>query len=40
MAGVRKTIERVPDGRFGWKPHEKSMTTASITEPGSASIFA
>lgn len=26
MAGARKTLERVPDGKFGWKPHEKSGT--------------
>jgi uncharacterized damage-inducible protein DinB len=25
MANTRKTLERVPDGKFGWKPHEKSM---------------
>jgi uncharacterized damage-inducible protein DinB len=24
MAGTRKTLERVPDGKFDWKPHEKS----------------
>jgi uncharacterized damage-inducible protein DinB len=23
--GTRKTLERVPEGRNGWKPHEKSM---------------
>ena len=22
---TRKTLERVPDGRYDWKPHEKSM---------------
>jgi uncharacterized damage-inducible protein DinB len=25
MAGTRKTLERVPDDKFGWKPHAKSM---------------
>jgi uncharacterized damage-inducible protein DinB len=25
MANTRKTLERVPDGKFSWKPHEKSM---------------
>src|SRR5262249_33327349 len=25
MATTRKALERVPDGKFGWKPHEKSM---------------
>jgi uncharacterized damage-inducible protein DinB len=24
MVSTRKTLERVPDGKFGWKPHEKS----------------
>jgi uncharacterized damage-inducible protein DinB len=24
MAGTRKTLERVPENKFGWKPHEKS----------------
>jgi uncharacterized damage-inducible protein DinB len=26
MANTRKTLERVPDDKFGWKPHEKSTT--------------
>src|ERR1700730_779598 len=26
MANTRKTLERVPDGKFSWKPHEKSGT--------------
>ncbi len=26
MAGARKTLERVPDDKFDWKPHAKSMT--------------
>lgn len=26
IKGTRKTLERVPDGKFGWKPHEKSGT--------------
>ena len=25
MANARKTLERVPEDRFTWKPHEKSM---------------
>ena len=24
MANTRRTLERVPDGKFSWKPHEKS----------------
>jgi uncharacterized damage-inducible protein DinB len=30
MASTRKTLERVPDGQFGWKPHEKSMTLGRL----------
>jgi len=26
MQGTRKTLERVPDDKWGWKPHEKSGT--------------
>ncbi len=26
MANTRKTLERVPDDKFAWKPHEKSGT--------------
>ncbi len=26
MANTRKTLERVPDGKFAWKPHDKSGT--------------
>jgi uncharacterized damage-inducible protein DinB len=26
MANTRKTLERVPNGKFDWKPHEKSGT--------------
>src|SRR5947207_3524920 len=26
MESTRKTLERVPDGKFSWKPHEKSGT--------------
>ncbi|HVN04924.1 MAG TPA: DinB family protein [Bryobacteraceae bacterium] len=25
MSSTRKTLERLPDDKFGWKPHEKSM---------------
>ena len=24
----RRVLERIPDGRFDWKPHEKSMPWA------------
>jgi len=30
MVSTRKTLERVPDGQFGWKPHEKSMTLGRL----------
>ena len=26
MANTRKTLERVPEDKFGWKPHQKSGT--------------
>ena len=26
MANTRKTLERVPEDKFGWKPHAKSGT--------------
>lgn len=29
MANTRKTLERVPN-KFGWKPHEKSMTMGQL----------
>ncbi len=30
MANTRKTLERVPDEKFGWKPHAKSMTMGQL----------
>ena len=30
MANTRKTIERVPEDKFAWKPHEKSMTLSRL----------
>ena len=30
MANTRKTLERVPDDKFDWKTHEKSMTLARL----------
>jgi uncharacterized damage-inducible protein DinB len=27
---TRKVLERVPDGRFDWKPHEKSMSLGRL----------
>jgi len=30
MAGTRKCLERVPDDKFDWKPHAKSMTMRQL----------
>lgn len=30
MATTRKVLERVPDDRLGWKPHEKSMSLGRL----------
>jgi uncharacterized damage-inducible protein DinB len=30
MVHTRKTLERVPDDKLGWKPHEKSMTMGRL----------
>jgi len=30
MAGVRKTLERVPEGKTDWTPHPKSMTMGRL----------
>jgi uncharacterized damage-inducible protein DinB len=30
MIHIRKTLERVPDDKLGWKPHEKSMTMGRL----------
>jgi uncharacterized damage-inducible protein DinB len=30
MAGTRKTLERVPEAKFDWKPHEKSMSMKDL----------
>ncbi len=30
MANTRKTLERVPDDKFAWKPHEKSMPMGGL----------
>jgi uncharacterized damage-inducible protein DinB len=31
-ASTRKTLERVPEGRYDWKPHEKSMPLGYLAE--------
>ena len=30
MASTRKTLERVPDDKFDWTPHKKSMTMGGL----------
>ncbi|HEX5830661.1 MAG TPA: DinB family protein [Gemmatimonadaceae bacterium] len=30
LAATRRTLERVPDGRSDWRPHEKSMTLGRL----------
>jgi uncharacterized damage-inducible protein DinB len=30
MANTRKTLERVPDDKFDWKPHDKSSSMGSL----------
>lgn len=30
MAGTRKTLERVPEDKFSYKPHDKSMSLAQL----------
>jgi uncharacterized damage-inducible protein DinB len=30
MAHTRKTLERIPDDKFSWKPHERSMTLGRL----------
>jgi len=30
MKNTRKSLERVPDNRLGWKPHKKSSTLAGL----------
>ena len=30
MANTRKTLERIPEDKLDWKPHEKSMTLGRL----------
>ncbi|MCS6951329.1 MAG: DinB family protein [Bryobacterales bacterium] len=32
MQATRRTLERVPDDRLAWKPHEKSMTLGRLAQ--------
>jgi uncharacterized damage-inducible protein DinB len=43
MANTRKTLERVPDDKFDWKPHEKSTAMGALAQhlgtlPGWANV--
>ncbi len=38
MARTRKTLERVPDDKLAWKPHEKSMTLGRLAGQGMATM--
>ena len=45
MAGTRKTLERLPEQKWNWKPHDKSMplgrlATIVATTPGWIEISA
>lgn len=31
MTMTRRTLERVPEAKFGWKPHEKSMSMEQMS---------
>lgn len=30
MANTRKTLDRIPDNKFGWKPHDKSSSLGAL----------
>jgi uncharacterized damage-inducible protein DinB len=30
MAGTRKTLERIPENKFDWRPHQKSFTMIGL----------
>src|SRR5262245_30113935 len=30
MTNTRNTLDRIPDGRFDWKPHDKSMALGRL----------
>jgi uncharacterized damage-inducible protein DinB len=32
MANTRKTLERVPDEKFAWKPHDKSFPMGALSQ--------
>jgi uncharacterized damage-inducible protein DinB len=45
LPATRRVLERVPADRFGWKPHEKSLSAGQLAQhiaaiPGSVGRFA
>ena len=32
MAATRKVLERIPEDKFDWRPHEKSRTIAQVAQ--------
>jgi uncharacterized damage-inducible protein DinB len=32
FAATRKTLERIPEDKFAWKPHEKSMALGALSQ--------
>jgi uncharacterized damage-inducible protein DinB len=32
MATTRRLLDRVPEGRFSWKPHDRSMTLGQLSD--------
>jgi len=32
MTVTRKLLERVPEGQFDWKPHQKSMSLGQLAQ--------
>lgn len=44
MSATRRMLERVPDGQFSWRPHERAFTLESLSNhiaaiPGIAAVF-
>src|SRR6516225_6548259 len=44
MLATRRMLERVPDGQFSWRPHERAFTLGRLANhvaaiPGIASVF-
>ena len=44
MSATRRMLERVPDGQFSWRPHERASTLGKLANhvasiPGAAALF-